>query len=160
MNRSLNRQAQGGMNEKFLTLVHAWSSLGSWGQKKPKDNFSRPVCSLLCSHLVAWTGYKGDEIMQMKRNGQLLCLCVVLGRFHLLFVPPIHKRARESHCASFAEMWKGWGARITPRAKNLITDNRHTKGEERSGPRQTEKLSCGFQCALEPSSDWGPVARE
>ena len=48
------------------------------------------------------------------------------------------------------------GMRSKPRAKNLIKDNKHAsqrKGEERTGPWQTEKLNCGFQCVLEPSSD-------
>lgn len=45
--------------------------------------------------------------------------------------------------------------RRKPRAKSLIVDNKHasqSRGEERSGPWQTEKLDCGFQCVLQPGA--------
>lgn len=68
------------------------------------------------------------------------------------------KEQGKSHCASSAG---GEGDGVREGAKSLIMDNKHTRqsrGEERSGPWQTEMLDCGFQCVLQAGAGRSHVA--
>lgn len=100
--------------------------------------------------LLSLDGKAGKMMMRFSKwTGRGNLSVLVWGRSHLLSVPPVCKRAGEKPLCLICRGWKGWGVRRKPRAKSLIMNKKHTsqsRGEERSGPWQTETLDCGFQC--------------
>lgn len=72
------------------------------------------------------------------------------------------KEQGKSHCASSPGV-KGMGCEKETRAKSLTVDKKHasqSRGEERCGPLQTERLDCGFQCVLQPGAGRSRVASD